>query len=63
MSDTPWRDKERLYELYVEQELSTTDVGEELGCSQKTISKWLDRHDIEIRDVGRPPGATTDVLR
>lgn len=49
MTDNPWREKETLYELYIEQEMSMADVAEELGCGVKAIHKWLHRHDIKTR--------------
>jgi len=54
MSGSPWRDKGRLYELYVEDELTTYEIGEKLGCTDVTISDWLDRHDIPTRDPDPP---------
>jgi transposase-like protein len=54
MSDSPWRDKDTLYELYVERGLTTAEIGEKLGCTDVTISDWLDRHDIDARDPDPP---------
>jgi len=45
----PWRDVEELRELYVEEKLTTREVGDELGCSRRTVEDWIHRHDIETR--------------
>jgi hypothetical protein len=42
-SEYPWRDESRLYELYWEQELSTVKNAVKLGCTQQTVSKWMQR--------------------
>jgi len=47
----PWRDKSLMRELYVEEELSSTAVAEELGCASSTVIKWLEKHGIERRDA------------
>lgn len=52
-ASAPWCDKDKLQELYVEQGLSTEDIGERLGCSGPCISNWLKRHDIPVRKGGR----------
>lgn len=54
MTDSrPWRDKDILEELYVEKELSSRDVADELNCGQSTVLRWLRRHDIDRRREGR----------
>jgi len=47
---TPWRDKEKLQELYHSQEMPATKVGEKLGCSPSTVKRWLEKHDLRVRD-------------
>jgi len=47
-----YKDEEILRELYIEQELSLADVGEELGVAGSTISDWLEHHDIPKRGTG-----------
>lgn len=44
-----YRDKSWMQEQYVERHRSTTEIGEELGVSKMTISRWLRRHGIETR--------------
>jgi 5-methylcytosine-specific restriction endonuclease McrA len=43
----PWQDEERLRELYVEQDMSSREVAEELECSKTVILTWLDEFGIE----------------
>lgn len=45
----PWRVEGILRELYVERELSQPEIGDRLGCSGKTISRWMKRHGIAAR--------------
>lgn len=49
---TPWREYDTLYEMYVERGMSLSDVGDELGCSADTVSKWLRHHQITVRTHG-----------
>jgi transposase-like protein len=40
--DHPWRDKETLRKLYLERNLSLSDVATELDCSKHTIiNGWI----------------------
>jgi transposase-like protein len=48
----PWRHEETLRKMYVKREKSTTEIADELGCGNKTVSQWLQKHDIETRDRG-----------
>lgn len=45
-------DKDELYDLYIDQELSTTDIAKLLGCSARTIQNWLHRYEIPVRSDG-----------
>lgn len=45
----PWRRKNTLNELYVEREMSLTEVGDELGCTATTVSNWLKKYDLPVR--------------
>lgn len=54
MSDSPWRDKETLQKLYVENGLSAAAIGEQLGCTDVTVLDWLDRHNIPTRNRDPP---------
>jgi ribosomal protein L31 len=54
MPDSPWQDKDRLCELYVEKDLSAGAIGDKLGCTNVTVLDWLDRHDIPIRNPDPP---------
>lgn len=48
--DHPWRDESLLRELYWNQELSMTEIADELGCTQPTVPKWMQRLDIPCRN-------------
>lgn len=53
--DHPWRDKETLRKLYLERDLSLSDVATELDCSKHTIINWMDRFGIERESRGGTP--------
>ena len=48
-----YKNKETLEQLYLNEKLSTTEIGEICDCSQSTIRYWMDKHDIDRRPVGR----------
>ena len=50
-SEYPWQDESLLYELYWKQELSTVKIADKLGCTQQTVSKWMQRFVIPRRDA------------
>jgi transposase len=43
----PWRDAELLEELYRERGLTQSEIAEKFGCSGRTVSKYLNRYDIQ----------------
>lgn len=45
----PWRDEQRLRELYWDKEMSQRSIGEKLGCSPRTVRTWMDKYNIEKR--------------
>jgi len=47
MSDKPWHDKETLVELYIERNMDQQEIADRFGVSGKTISRWLNKHDID----------------
>lgn len=47
--DKPWRDKQKLWEMYVEEGMTTYEIAEEWGCSSGTIRYNLQKFDIPIR--------------
>ena len=57
LKDRPWRDADRLRELYVEKEMSVFEAADELGCSGSAVQRNLKKHNIETREVG---GFTSD---
>lgn len=48
----PWRDKELLYELYINRQMSGLEVAKELDCHPHTIWEWLGKFGIEKRSGG-----------
>lgn len=46
----PWQSEEILRELYHRQGLTQAEVADELGCVQRTVCKWINRHGLEITD-------------
>lgn len=47
----PWTDKETFRELRIEEGLSTREMAERWGCGRGTVSRWGNKHGIEIEDV------------
>ncbi|WP_226043435.1 hypothetical protein [Natrinema sp. DC36] len=45
----PWRNEATLRELYHDERLTISDVADELGCANSTVSRWMDHHEIERR--------------
>lgn len=45
-SERLWQDKDTLYELYHGNGLDKKKIGEEVGCSDVTVSNWLQKHGI-----------------
>lgn len=45
------QDADWLREQYTGRRKSTTEIADEVGCTSTTVSKWLDRHDIELRST------------
>lgn len=56
--DSPWINKEWLYNEYVTLDKSTKQISEEYGCKQNTIQSWLLKHgikkEIKKRNRSRP---------
>lgn len=52
--EQPWQKREVLEDLYVDQQLSQSEIADELGCTKSTVGRWLDKHDIETREGGDP---------
>jgi len=48
-SEHPWRDESVLRELHHDKELCMAEIGRRLECDPQTVSRWLNRHDIEVR--------------
>lgn len=48
----PWRDEERLRELYWGKRMSMREIAERFGCDYSTVYRWMDRNGIERRGDG-----------
>jgi len=57
--DRPWKDKDRMQELYHEQGLSQREIAEKFDTDQGTVKDWMQRLDIQTdkrrNDPRRPP--------
>jgi hypothetical protein len=52
----PWRDPDMLRHLYQDKGLDQHEIADRLGCGQRTICRWMNRHQIPTAR----PGATGD---
>jgi len=62
----PWRDEDTLRQKYLVEEKTCDEVAEEFGCSGRTVSTWLQKHDIPTRhknDYVGDPWRDEDTLR
>lgn len=50
--DNPYRDEERLRELYIEKQMNQNEIAEEFGVAGSTIGNWLRKFDIPVRSIG-----------
>jgi predicted DNA-binding protein YlxM (UPF0122 family) len=50
------RSEDRLRSLYVDEELSSSETAERIGCSQNAVMYWLRKHNIETRESGGRSG-------
>lgn len=48
--DGKWHDKQTLWELYVEESMSMSEIAEKLECGVSTIGKYLRKFDIPIKN-------------
>lgn len=51
----PYKDAERIKELYYGEQLSMRDVARELDCSLNALQRWMNRFGIERRSNENPP--------
>lgn len=49
-------DRESLRELYIEQDLSGHDIADKLGCDQKSVYRWINKHDLSKTPKPHRPG-------
>ena len=53
----PWKDKDRLEQMYHEKGMSTVEMADKLGCTAGTISYWMNKFNIDTKKPmhERPP--------
>jgi hypothetical protein len=56
-SSSPWRDEDTLQELYHGEKMTHQQIADKLGCTQPTVTKWCNKHDIEPRGVSNTPAS------
>ena len=50
--DAPWKDEEKLREMYHGQEMTTPEIAEQFDCTDTTIQNQLEENGIEKRNPG-----------
>lgn len=45
----PYKDADRIRELYYGEKMTQKEVAEEFGCHLATVKRWMNRHGIETR--------------
>jgi len=57
MSDRAYHNRDWLYEQYVAEEKSISEIADEIDCTPYAVRDWLENHDIETRisNVEKPP--------
>lgn len=48
-----YKDPDLLKELYWDKEMTQEEIGNKLGCSASTISKYMNKFDIKTRDPAK----------
>lgn len=51
-NNTPWRNENKMRQLYLHDEMSLREIANEFGCVHRTVSRWMDRFGIERRERG-----------
>jgi DNA-directed RNA polymerase specialized sigma24 family protein len=63
VTDFPWRDKEILAELSIEQNLHFTEMGKILNCHPETVRNWILRNELNFSDQKRTSSKTIRILQ
>ncbi|MDG5821786.1 HNH endonuclease signature motif containing protein [Natronococcus sp. A-GB7] len=65
--DRPWRNEEKLREMYVVKEMSLREISNEWDCSHNTVGRWVENFGFDKRDkrgkYGDPLYRDCDFLR
>lgn len=48
---TPWRDKGKLEELYVDKKMNQNEIANKYDVAASTIGRWLRKFDIPVRSI------------
>jgi predicted DNA-binding protein YlxM (UPF0122 family) len=59
----PWHDETTLRYMYHTKKMDQSEIADELGCCEMTVSRWMDRHDIETDKKVLRGVITSDELR
>ena len=51
----PYKNENTLRRLYIEEKQSIEEIGDRLGCSSRTVSRWMDKFGIQKRPRGSEP--------
>jgi len=51
MTDKPWRNPDKLRQLYHAENMSLREVADELGCSRHAVQTWMEKHGIDRDDM------------
>lgn len=54
------RDESWLREMYQEREFTPAEISEKVDCDPETVRRWVERHEIEKRDLGSAQRLSTD---
>ena len=57
LADDRLQDEEWLRGQYVDKRRTAHEIGQECGCSGRTVGRWLKKHGIETRDSSFRPGS------
>lgn len=59
----PWHDGDMLDRLYWGEGMTQQEIGEQLGCTRKTIRRWMRENNIESRQSAQKPYQDEEKLR
>lgn len=65
MGDYPWRNEDRLKQLYITEEKTSREIADQFGCAKSTVIDWLEKYDLGPRERNNKqhPWHNEDLLR